>query len=434
VFNYAVVLQNADHEEHEQPRFTVNVFNDTKAAYIECSSFDFVIGFNDPDFQASQVDAQVFYKPWSSAAINLNAFKGDNLRLEFTVTDCAKGGHFGYAYFDVMEKCSNSVTGNIVCPGVGNVSLHAPDHFAGYQWFTGNFSQPLGIGKSYTVSAPAVDDSFAVVLIPFSYLGCRDTFYTKITSVSDLVHLVVKDSVNGCSDGGADLTRPEIIQGSSTRLKLEYYSDASATQPVPNPREIKTPGVYYIRASNEAGCVQTKPVVLNILATPAFEVTEPAAVVYPQTVNLTTVMDNSQLVYTFWEDQALTKRVHTPTGINESGTYYIKGTNAGGCFSVRAVEVKVAPALFVPNAFTPNGDGKNDWFVYTALGRFKKISFFKIFNRWGQEIFNTGTTGASWDGTYRGKPVESGTYVWMLRATDWLNKVHTAKGTVLLIR
>jgi gliding motility-associated-like protein len=215
---------------------------------------------------------------------------------------------------------------------------------------------------------------------------------------------------------------------------LEYYSDASATQPVPNPREIKTPGVYYIRASNEAGCVQTKPVALNILATPAFEVTEPAAVVYPQTVNLTTVMDNSQLVYTFWEDQALTKRVHTPTGINESGTYYIKGTNAGGCFSVRAVEVKVAPSLFVPNAFTPNGDGKNDWFVYTALGRFKKISFFKIFNRWGQEIFNTGTTGASWDGTYRGKPVESGTYVWMLRATDWLNKVHTAKGTVLLIR
>ena len=434
VFNYAIVLQNADHEEHEQPRFTVKVFNETRAEYIECSSFDFVSEYNQPDFLVSEKDRKVSYKPWTSAALNLNSYKGDQVRLEFTVNDCAKGGHFAYAYFDVVEKCSSSVTGNVICPGADNVSLQAPDYFSAYEWYTGNFSQLLGTGKIQTINAPNIGDSFAVVLVPFTYLGCRDTFYTKITPTADPIRLVVRDSVHGCSDLGIDITRPELTQGSSMFLDFEYYSDVNANQAVKNPNKISTSGTYFVKAVNKAGCMQVKPVIVNIFDSPSFGVIKPPAVAYPQTVNLATLTDNPQLTYTFWEDEELTRPVQDPRVVGESGIYYIKGANVAGCFSIEAAEIKVTPALFVPNSFTPNGDGRNDRFLYKALGKFKAVSFFKIYNRWGQEIFNAGNTGASWDGTYNGKPVESGTYVWMLRATDWLNKTHVAQGTVVLIR
>ena len=434
VFNYAIVLQNPDHEEHEQPRFTVKVYNQTKGRYIECSSFDFVAKYNDPDFRVSQKDRNVSYKVWSSAAINLNAYKGDQLRLEFTVNDCTRGGHFGYAYFDIMEQCSSSITGNIICPGIGNISLQAPPNFASYQWHTGNFSRLLDTGSVYTAPSPALGDSFAVVLVPYTYLGCRDTFYTTITSVSDSIHLVVQDTIRGCSDAGVDLTRPEITRGSSGHLTYTYYADASQTNLVGNPKNIQTTGVYYIKPSNSSGCERSKPVVLDISSPPSFSATEPVAVAYPQTVNLTVLTDNPQLLYSYWEDEELTKPVLRPAEIDEGGIYYIKGTDDAGCFSALGITVKVAPLLFVPNSFTPNGDGKNDQFVYRAAGGFKELSFFKVFNRWGQEIFTTRSLGDFWDGTYNGKQQETGTYVWMLKATDGLNKVHTAKGTVLLIR
>jgi gliding motility-associated-like protein len=434
LFSYAIVIQNADHEAQDQPRFTVKVFNESKAEYIECSSFDFVAGYSQPDFLISQKDRNVSYKPWSSAAINLGAYKGDELRLEFTVNDCSKGGHFAYAYFDVMEQCSSSVTGNIICAGADDITLHAPDNFASYEWYTGNFSEALGTGNVYTAGKPDIGDSFAVVLVPYTYLGCRDTFYTTISSLSDTISLNVPDSVNGCSNLGVNLTDPKLTNGSSPFLKFEYFLDPDATSPVANPANIQTSGLYYIQALNSAGCAKTEDIVLNIVEPPSFHVMEPPTVRYPQTVNLRTLTDDQSLSYTYWEDQELIRQVQRPSEINESGFYYFKGTNAAGCFSVKALEVKVTPVVLVPNSFTPNGDVKNDRFVYNAGGKFKELSFFRVFNRFGQEVFRANSLGASWDGTFNGKLMENGTYVWMLKATDWLNKVHTAQGTILLIR
>ena len=126
IFNYAIVLQNPSHQEHEQPRFTVKVFNETRAEYIECSSFDFVAGYNQPGFLVSEMADSVLYKPWSSVSINLSTFKGERVRLEFTVNDCTRGAHFGYAYFDVVEKCTNTITGNVFCPPGSSLTLNAP--------------------------------------------------------------------------------------------------------------------------------------------------------------------------------------------------------------------------------------------------------------------------------------------------------------------
>ena len=434
IFNYAVVLQNPNHQEFEQPRFTVRVYNVSRSAYIDCSSFDFVAGYNQPDFLLSDANQKIFYKPWSSATINLNGFKGEQLRLDFTVTDCTLGGHFGYAYFDVVEKCQNALTGNAICPGIAELTLQAPTGFAGYAWYTGNFSQQLGTGNLYTVKEPVIGDSFAVVLLPNAYLGCQDTVYAKITAVADPIKLQVRDSVKGCSNQSVDLTKPDVTAGSSTGLQFDYFTDADASRYLTNPKEVLSSGVYYIKATNPSGCQQIKPVNVVIADMPVFTASDPPVVSYPETINLTHLPDNPQLSYTYWENEGLTKRVTAPAEVAQSGTYYIKGSNAFNCAAVQAVNVKIIPVVVAPNAFTPNGDGKNDRFIYKALGGLKEVQFFKIYNRWGREVFSTTASGNGWDGTVYGKPAESGTYVWILKAVDWLNKQHTAKGTVVLIR
>ncbi|MBZ0099247.1 MAG: gliding motility-associated C-terminal domain-containing protein [Taibaiella sp.] len=70
--------------------------------------------------------------------------------------------------------------------------------------------------------------------------------------------------------------------------------------------------------------------------------------------------------------------------------------------------------LYVPSAFSPNGDGKNDVFRITNLG-FQRIMEFRVFNRWGQEIFSTNDHRRGWDGTWEGVPQEMGVYNYLIR-------------------
>ena len=77
--------------------------------------------------------------------------------------------------------------------------------------------------------------------------------------------------------------------------------------------------------------------------------------------------------------------------------------NDAGCVDSAHVSVKVFktnPYVFVPTAFTPNGDGLNDDVKPIAVG-VKQIKYFSIYNRWGQLVFKTTTNGQGWDGTIR---------------------------------
>ena len=87
----------------------------------------------------------------------------------------------------------------------------------------------------------------------------------------------------------------------------------------------------------------------------------------------------------------------------------------------------------MPSAFTPNGDGRNDQ-VKPFLVGMKSLKRFAIYNRAGTVIYSSVTEGAAWDGTYKGKGVDSGVYVWLLEYFDAAGQPETAKGTVTLIR
>jgi gliding motility-associated-like protein len=90
--------------------------------------------------------------------------------------------------------------------------------------------------------------------------------------------------------------------------------------------------------------------------------------------------------------------------------------------------------IAVPSAFTPNGDGLND-FLYPLNAYKAKDLNFSVYNRFGQRLFVTTNWTNKWDGTFKGQGVETGTYVWMLTYTNSdTNKKVEQKGTAILIR
>ncbi|MBK7762687.1 MAG: gliding motility-associated C-terminal domain-containing protein [Bacteroidetes bacterium] len=95
-------------------------------------------------------------------------------------------------------------------------------------------------------------------------------------------------------------------------------------------------------------------------------------------------------------------------------------------------EVLPTSAIFIPNAFSPNGDGVNDVFKLVA----KNISLlsFKIFDRWGEEIFSTDDIRFGWNGKYKGKDSELGVYFYLVEYSDILGKHFLKKGDISLVR
>lgn len=121
---------------------------------------------------------------------------------------------------------------------------------------------------------------------------------------------------------------------------------------------------------------------------------------------------------------------------DEDIRYKVTGLNEFGCRDSAFVNVKVfktPPTIFVPTAFTPNNDGRNDLLRPIAVG-IKTIQNFSIYNRWGQLVFTTSINGYGWDGKINGQVQSTNTFVWSAQATDYTGKIYFQKGIVTLIR
>jgi gliding motility-associated-like protein len=103
-----------------------------------------------------------------------------------------------------------------------------------------------------------------------------------------------------------------------------------------------------------------------------------------------------------------------------------------GCLRYDTVFIGSACPWFIPNAFTPNGDGLNDVFQPITDGN-QEFSF-SIFNRWGQLLFETSDPDEGWDGSFNGKESEMGTYVYLLKTVFSNGTARVAQGNVTLIR
>jgi gliding motility-associated-like protein len=100
------------------------------------------------------------------------------------------------------------------------------------------------------------------------------------------------------------------------------------------------------------------------------------------------------------------------------------------CTAIDSVKIIVISKLFIPNAFTPNGDGLNDTWNIPAMILYPD-AVVTIFNRYGQAIYNSKNyISHPWDGTYKGKQQPGGSYIYIIK----FSSDNTEKGTVTIVR
>jgi gliding motility-associated-like protein len=192
--------------------------------------------------------------------------------------------------------------------------------------------------------------------------GCYSIQPVEVV-INDKPNFIVNDPVTSCAPASADLTAASVTAGSEPGLIFTYWTDAAATNTLANPNNISQEGTYYIKATSPAGCTDIKPVKVTILPLPNLVVTDPPPVCSPATVDITDPAivkgSDNDLTYTYWKDAAATIAVTNPKAVNESGTYYIKGTASTGCPVIKSITVTINPlpvlnTIDPPEVCTPN--------------------------------------------------------------------------------
>lgn len=122
---------------------------------------------------------------------------------------------------------------------------------------------------------------------------------------------------------------------------------------------------------------------------------------------------------------------------SETTTYYVSISD-GDCVYIDSVTVRVSdficgdPSLYIPNAFTPNDDDRNN--TLFVRGNFITAMHLRIYNRWGEKVFETREQQVGWDGTYKGKPADPSVFVYYLEVTCDGGVTWFEKGNITLIR
>jgi gliding motility-associated-like protein len=210
---------------------------------------------------------------------------------------------------------------------------------------------------------------------------------------------------------------------------------------IPNPISIKpfTSITYTVSVTDNLGCPKAvtksfslEVVKVNVNAGPA-----DTSIVLNQPLQLNGTTTNAT-IFSWSPGIDLTSTIITNpiSSTTNDIIYTLTGTNNIGCSASDSIRVKVfnvPPDIYVPSAFTPDGDVKNDVIRPIALG-IKKLEYFSVYNRFGELIYKTSDIGKGWDGTYKGQKQLPGTYVWQAEAIDFKDKRIFKKGTVILIR
>jgi gliding motility-associated-like protein len=117
-------------------------------------------------------------------------------------------------------------------------------------------------------------------------------------------------------------------------------------------------------------------------------------------------------------------------------TYVLFGSSKEGCTGTDTVRIQVVDYgnIFVPNAFSPNGDGVNDQLIPRIVG-YSRINYFYIFNRFGQKVFSSSSENVpAWDGRQNDKMADVGTYYYIINVTAANGVKVSKKGDITLIR
>lgn len=342
-YQYAVVFQDPQHSDVEQPKFTAKVLDLSTNTYISCASFDYIATSTLPGFKSAT--NSVFYKGWTPVTINLSGYQGKQLLIEFTTADCTRSGHFGYAYVDVDENCANAIQGNTSCFGSIETSLKGPSGYEFYKWYNGDRSIYYGEGETIAIKPQLkVGDKIVLDLTPYNGFGCPNTVSTVV--VPGQFELDLAGTINACKTELIDLTSSQYILNKSNFVKYTVYTDVNLQNAVADPTKINTSGIYYIKAASPIGCTAMKPIEVIFHEITGVNVVPNIAVCSDSFVDLTSPLVQIAvppgLTVSYFSDAAATIPLTNISNITTSGDYYIK-YQTQYCVQIKKVSVVVNP-------------------------------------------------------------------------------------------
>lgn len=253
IYKYAVVLQDPGHKPEEQPYFKVSVFNENRELIDPlCGSYNVIATSNLPGFEKCPTNS-VVYKDWTTVGLNLSAYIGKNIIIEFETGDCALGGHYGYAY--VEAYCSSLKINATYCANANGTILSAPIGFA-YLWETGETTQTIKIDN------PINGKKYACQLT--SATGCKVDISTLITFQEPIINF---DTTGNCDNSETGFMNTTSNTDNTTNSFHWDFGDGT-TSDLENPKhQFASKGDYNVRFSfsNSLGCSYslTKTIKIN---------------------------------------------------------------------------------------------------------------------------------------------------------------------------
>ncbi len=341
------------------------------------------------------------------------------------------------ANFSVGNVClgSDVVPVNLSVPGFGSTAINSflwnfgdgtyltgsqPVHKYNAQ---GNYNITLTVTSDSSCAADTITKAVKIYGRPtadFSFENSCIKQNAKFTnnSLFGFGQSSIGNSLWTFGDGlTSNVTNPQHIYTAANSYKVTLYvsgnfcpnliDSASKTIIISQPRN----GIAYPRIEGVRGT----PIPLNAAGGGVSYLWVPA-----------TSLDNAAI-----QNPVATLPISSPSIVN----YQIKITDSFGCVTTDRQEIWlfVGSDIYLPTAFTPNGDNANDVFkpLYVNI---QKIQYFRVFDRWGKIVFETSDMGKSWDGTINGKPLPMDSYVWTISGITTDGTEITRKGSVTLIR
>ncbi|MBS1568501.1 MAG: gliding motility-associated C-terminal domain-containing protein, partial [Bacteroidetes bacterium] len=322
--------------------------------------------------------------------------------------------------------CHGSCDGNFLATVTGGNAGSATDYT--YQ-LSGGTGGPMPVNAGYCAGD--------YVLTVLDTNGCAASVAFTIPEPEPLVidQLIPTETLcpNSC-DGTIQVSDPEGLQ----------YSLGNAA---PQSSSLFTglcPGTYTLTMWNANGCSATgtaligspEPVLANFSMHPdSVFVNDPVI-----TFTNASSANAASFLWNFGDGTSSTELSpeHAfPMGVAADYQVCLTAYSINGCPDTYCTPLPVLdlPAIFVPNAFTPDGDGRNDVFQVLGTGLSPKDFHLMIFDRWGELIYDTTDLGAAWDGTRDGAAVKSDVYVWSVKAySRYSIEPYEMQGHVTLLR
>jgi gliding motility-associated-like protein len=287
--------------------------------------------------------------------------------------------------------------------------------------------------------------SYPIQLIALSNFGCTDTIVKNIKVYplqkvqlalpshhicSDMAQLILRDTSGSSNVNYAwDFGDGEFISNNSDTISHIYY-----------------PGNYEIvlKTIAETGCENSDSINLIVNALPYANYSfdpDSASVLDAQIRFFDLSEGNGSSINTIqwlFDDGSDTLTANPTHIFSDTGYYQVHQivTDYNGCSDTLKQSIRIYPELtfFMPSAFTPNQDNKNNIFMPKGRYFLDKTFTFQIFSKWGELIYESTDPYEGWDGTYKGSESPVGVYIWVISLRDMFNDKELYKGTVMLVR